>query len=124
MSFTFYNVAIPPLIRGLSNLRAFLKKAEDHANANNIDAQEYLDGRLYPDMGALPFQIWRCSDTARFIAVRCAGVEPVSIPDDQKTFPELYERIDATLAYLNKVDPKVFDGQVRSYLPLPLSFQQ
>ncbi|KAF2122674.1 hypothetical protein BDV96DRAFT_482018 [Lophiotrema nucula] len=111
MSLTFYNIAIPPLVTGLSNLRAFLKKAEDHAKSNSIDPQEYLDARLYEDMGALTYQIYRLSDTARFIAVRCAGVEPVSMPDDQKTFEELYGRIDATIEYLEKVDAKAFEDQ-------------
>lgn len=37
-------------------------------------------------------------------------VEPVAMADEEKTFPELQERIAKTIAVLESVDPKSFEG--------------
>ncbi|KAF2470038.1 uncharacterized protein BDR25DRAFT_304020 [Lindgomyces ingoldianus] len=111
MTITFYSIAIPPLIRGLKNLSAILTKGEAHAKANGIDPQVYLDSRLHPDMAALPFQIHRVSDSAKFVPVRCAGVEAPSFPDVEQTFPELQARITKTIEFLESVPESAFEGQ-------------
>ncbi|KAH6706629.1 hypothetical protein BKA61DRAFT_679819 [Leptodontidium sp. MPI-SDFR-AT-0119] len=52
----------------------------------------------------------RVSDTAKGVAVRLGKVEPEAWADDEKTFPELQERIKKMIAFLEKVDPKSMDG--------------
>lgn len=42
--------------------------------------------------------------------MRLGKVEPEAWADDEKTFPELQERIKKTIAFLEKVDPKSMDG--------------
>lgn len=37
-------------------------------------------------------------------------VEPVAMADEEKTFPELQERIAKTISVLESVDPKSFEG--------------
>jgi uncharacterized protein len=50
------------------------------------------------------------SDTAKGLAIRVAKATPESWEDNEKTSPELQERIKKTIAFLEKVDPKSMDG--------------
>jgi hypothetical protein len=54
-------------------------------------------------MGGLPYQIQRVSDTAKGVATRAGGVAPVSLPDNETTFPQLQERIQKTLEILESI---------------------
>lgn len=108
---TLYSVAIPPVIRGLKNAVAILKYAESYAAKNNVDFQTYLDGRLHPDMANLPYQVYRFTDSARFLATRISGCEPLGQPDTQVTLPDLVARIEETTAYLEKLTPDQFEGK-------------
>lgn len=47
---------------------------------------------------------------------RVGELEHVVVEDNEKTFDQLYERIEKTIAYLNKVDAKVLDE--KADLPL------
>ncbi|KAJ8119141.1 hypothetical protein OPT61_g32 [Boeremia exigua] len=109
---TFHAVALAPIILGLKNAAAVLRKGEAHAKANNIDASEYLTARLYPDMADLCFQVYRFTDTAKFIVQRCNPSAPtISIADDQTTFPELLARIAKTLEYLESIEVDALEGR-------------
>ncbi|KAF2796001.1 hypothetical protein K505DRAFT_323647 [Melanomma pulvis-pyrius CBS 109.77] len=110
MALTFHALAIKPLVRGLKNLSAVLTKGEAHAVAASIDPQEYLDGRLAPDMYPLPQQIYRCTDAAKFLVSRITGLPALSLPDTEKTFPELQARVAKVIEYLEAVDEKAFEG--------------
>lgn len=107
MPLSLYDVTIPPFIRSLKALSAFLEKGRLHASS---DETALLDSRLIADMAALPYQIQRISDTARFCAVRVAKAEPVPMEDNEKTFADLQERIAKTIQVLEKLDPKCMDG--------------
>lgn len=45
---------------------------------------------------------------------RVGGLEHIAVEDDEKTFDQLHERIEKTIAYLNNVDPKAIDDKVDS----------
>lgn len=62
-------------------------------------------------MQPLPFQIQTCSNTAKFVPVRVAGVENVAMEDNETTFEQLYERIDKTVAFLKSANAKDFEGK-------------
>ncbi|ORY14411.1 hypothetical protein BCR34DRAFT_479576 [Clohesyomyces aquaticus] len=111
MAITIYEISIPPMLRGLKNLSAILKKGEGHAAANNIPASDYTSASLHPDMKPLPDQIHRVSDIAKATVSRITGLEGPSFPDVEQTFPELQDRISKTIAYLESVPESAFDGQ-------------
>ena len=48
MSIKLYDVSIPVLIRGLTNLAAIIEKAAEHAAAKKIDPVVLAQARLYP----------------------------------------------------------------------------
>jgi hypothetical protein len=48
--------------------------------------------------------VQRVSDTSKGVAVRVGKVEPVAFEDNEKTFPELQERIAKTIKFLQGVN--------------------
>jgi hypothetical protein len=110
MSFGIYEASIPPLIRGLENLSKFLDKAVAQAKSEDRDLNSLLEGRLAPDMFPFTRQVQIVSDTAKGCAARLTGAEAPSYPDEEKTFPELQQRIAKTLGYLKTFHAEQFEG--------------
>ncbi|KIV97179.1 hypothetical protein PV10_00960 [Exophiala mesophila] len=110
-SLTLYDTAIIPMIRTLKHLSAILKRGEAHADEKGIDHSELLEARIVADMHPLPFQIQTASNSAKFLAVRVAGVENITFADDEKTFADLQDRLTRTIEYLEAIDRKQFDGK-------------
>jgi uncharacterized protein len=108
MSFTIYDASITPMTRFLENLSKILDKAAAQAITEGRDLQALLDARLAPDMFPFTRQIQIVSDTAKGCAARLSGKEPPSWPDEEKTFPELQERIARTIKYLKAIRPEEF----------------
>lgn len=108
---TLYDTAIVPILRTLRNLSDILKKGETWANEKGIAHSELLDARIAPDMAALPFQIQTASNTAKFIAVRVAGVANTPWEDEEKTFDELQVRITKTIDFLEALKREDFDAK-------------
>ncbi|OAP55378.1 hypothetical protein AYL99_10351 [Fonsecaea erecta] len=106
-----YDTTIIPIVRTLRNLSSLLKKGETFADAKGIPHSELIEARIAPDMAALPFQVQTCSNTAKFLAVRVAGVENVPWEDNEKTFDELQARITKTIDFLNAVKREDFEGK-------------
>src|SRR5690348_8116640 len=82
-----------PAVRGLENLSRILDKTVAQAKSGDKDLNILLEARLAPDMYAFPRQIQIASDIARMGAAKLAGEDPPSFPDEEKTFPELQQRI-------------------------------
>lgn len=110
MPLSLYDITIPVFIRALNNLGANLEKGRAFADEKGISQEELAAARLFPDMLPLTGQIQRASDSARFVAVRVAGAEALSMPDEEKNFDDMQARIAATVDYLKKVDASSFDG--------------
>ncbi|MEP7181362.1 MAG: DUF1993 domain-containing protein [Betaproteobacteria bacterium] len=110
MTLSMFQASIPVFVRTLTNLKGILDKAVAHAQARKIDESVLLAARLYPDMFPLTRQVQIATDFARGTGARLAGVEPPSIEDTERTFAELADRIDRTLAYLRTLTPAQVDG--------------
>jgi hypothetical protein len=110
MTLSVYQASVPVFARGLTNLRAVLQKAHDHALTKHFEPSILLSSRLYPDMHPLTRQVQIASDAAKFGIARLAGVEPPKYEDVETTFDELYARIDKTLAYLQGFDAAQLEG--------------
>ncbi|EXJ69553.1 uncharacterized protein A1O5_07589 [Cladophialophora psammophila CBS 110553] len=106
-----YDTTIVPIISTLRNLSGILKKGEAFADAKGIPHSELIEARIAPDMAPLPFQVQTASNTAKFLAVRVAGVENVPWEDNEKTFEELQARITKTIEFLEAVKREDFDGK-------------
>ena len=110
MSFTIYDASIPPMIRSLTNLSKILDKAVAQAKSEDKPLSALLEARLAPDMHPLPNQIQIASDAAKGCAARLAGIEAPAMPDTEKTFAELQQRIARTIDFLKSVKPEQLAG--------------
>ncbi|TCV89063.1 DUF1993 domain-containing protein [Sulfurirhabdus autotrophica] len=110
MSISMYQSSVPVFIRMLNNLVGVLEKAAAHAEAKKIDPAVLINFRLYPDMFAFAKQIQVAVDAAKNGTARLAGVEPPEVENNEKTFPELIERVKKTIAYVETFKPEQIDG--------------
>jgi hypothetical protein len=102
---TLYETTIPVFIRQLQILSKLLEHGVAHAkdSDNAVTEQSLVDARLIADMQTLAYQIQRVSDASKGFAVRVGKIEPVAFEDNEKTFPELQERIAKTIKFLESV---------------------
>jgi hypothetical protein len=120
VSISLYDVSIPTYRRGLQNLASFLDKAEAHAKASAVDLATYTEARLIADMHPFTRQVQIASDAAKGGAARLAGVEAPKMEDTETTFPELKQRIAATIAFLDTVSKARVDERDGATIELPL----
>lgn len=102
-----YELTVPVFVQKLGCLDHLI----DKAMASGIDEQELLEARLAPDMFAFARQVQIACDTAKLAVTRLAQVEPRPMADEEKSLPELRERIARTIAYLKEADPAAFAGR-------------
>jgi hypothetical protein len=110
MAITLYDISIPSLIRGLTNISAILDKAIAHATAKKIDSATIAQLRLFPDMHPLSRQVQIACDTAKGAAGRLAGVDIPKHEDTETTLPELKARIAKTLDFLKTIKAEQMAG--------------
>ena len=110
MTLSMYSASIPAFQQILTALLEVLDKAEAHAAARKIEPSVLLGTRLTPDMFPLSRQVQIACDFAKGTAARLSGADNPSIADTEKTFPELKERINKTLAFLATFTPAQIDG--------------
>lgn len=110
LSISLYDASIPGNLRMLRNLLGLMDKAEAHAAETGKPLSDYVEARLAPDMGNFARQIQFASDGAKSMAARLAGVEVPSYADTETTFPELRERLEKTIAFVESVDRAAVDA--------------
>lgn len=110
MTVSIYDVSIPVLIRGLTNLSVVLDKAAAHAEAKKIDPAVLAQARLFPDMHPLTRQVQIACDTAKGAGGRLAGIEIPKHEDNEVSLAELKQRIAKTLDFLKSLKPSQLEG--------------
>ncbi len=110
MTISVYDISIPALSRGLTNLSAILDKAAAHAAARKYDSGTLAHLRLFPDMHPLTRQVQIACDTAKGAAGRLAGIEIPKHEDNETTLDELKQRISKTANFLKTVSPDQVNG--------------
>lgn len=105
-----YHDIIRQFVRTLGNLDAILVKATENATARGFDVNNFISARLAPDM--LPFwrQVTIACDVAKAIAGGLSGKTPPRYEDNEQTFEELRARIAKTVAYLDGLEARDFEG--------------
>lgn len=120
MTISMYQASIPVLIRALNSLMDILKKGEAHAKAKNIEPTVLINSRLYPDMFPLARQVQIASDISRRGIARLADAELAKTEDTETTFPELVERLQKTVTYLETFSADQIDGTEAKEITIPL----
>lgn len=115
---SLYDISMPVFIRALENLDRILDKAAAWSGEQERSADDLAEARLASDMLPLAGQIQRASDTAKGVAARVGGLEPVAMADEEKTISDLKERIARTIAVLRAVPAAAFDGKADAAVEL------
>ncbi len=110
MSLSLHEASVPVFRHMLRALDGVLAKGEDHAKAQGYDPEVLLQARLFPDMFPLLKQAQIACDFAKGVSARLADVEVPSTPDEERSFAELRDRIARTLAFIEGLDPLLFEG--------------
>ena len=110
MPLSIHQSSVPVFVHGLRQLAHFLDRAREHAAERGIDPGVLVDARLADDMLPLSGQIQRASDTSKLSAERLSGIRSPSMPDTERGLDELESRIEATIAYLESIEPTSMDG--------------
>jgi hypothetical protein len=116
---SFHDATVPAFLQILGSLESLLGKAEAHCKAKNIQPEVLLSARLYPDMFPLTRQIQTASDFAAKTCARLTGSEVPSVPDTEKTFEELQQRIAKTVDYVKAFKPAQFEGAEAKDITFP-----
>jgi len=106
MSFSIYDASAPIFVAALTNMQAWL----DKALAEGKTEAPLMEARLAPDMRPLSAQFQMASDSAKGAVARLAGIDPPSMPDTETSFAELKARCQATIDFIQDVDPAAFAG--------------
>ena len=118
MSLNAYDVSAGVFVRGLTNLRMQLMKAESHVAANGGDEATLLGARLARDgqtgnvaSGALEdlhtytlaAHVHWAAEGAKLAIAHVLGARPVPVASDAKSVAELCQRIDVTIAHFRAI---------------------
>jgi hypothetical protein len=110
MALSMYAASVPVFLQFLTALSDVIGKASVHAKVHNIEESFLLQMRLYPDMYSLVLQVQQCCSHAARICGMLAGMPPLNLPKEEKTFAELQASIAATMAYLKTLPARQFEG--------------
>ncbi len=109
MNQPMYATSVPVFKQMLNALQTILNKAEEHAAAKKIDANVFLQARLFPDMFPLIRQVQIAADFAKGVSARLAGVIVPEYEDSEIGFADLRERLTKTLTFIESLAPAQFD---------------
>ena len=120
MAISMHSMSVPIFVRMLTNMLAWLDKAEAHAKAKKFDPANYLGLRLSPDMLPFSAQIQIASDACKGAVARLADVEVPKWPDEEKSLDDLRSRIRKTIEYAKSVPAAKFEGAEKRQIALPI----
>lgn len=103
MPLSMSQASVPHFLRGFGQLTVILKKGEA------VDPG-LISARLAPDMLPLSGQVQRASDTAKGCVARLSGADNPGFADDEKSFADLYARIEKTVDFIKSVPASRIDG--------------
>ena len=115
---SLYDEIVPPALKYLDNVDAWLDAGVAHAKAKNFDFANLLSARMAPDQYPLLRQITAACDQAKAAAARVAGREPPKHPDTEQTLEEVRVRIQKVREYLKSFSPADFEGAEARLVPL------
>ena len=121
-----YELSAGLFMRGLTNLKTQLTKAEAHAAATGISEAALLDARLATDdqvsgaasdvlaadlhLFTLAAQVHWAAEGAKVAIAHLLGTPLTPAANDAGRFADLYQRLDATIAYLREIVPSELEA--------------
>src|SRR4051812_9665643 len=116
---SIYANSITQFKKMLENLDRWLEAANQYAQKKAFEPNVLVNARLAPDQYPLVKQVQSACDSAKFAAARLTGKEAPKHADNEQTMPELRQRIQACVAYLNTYQASDFAGAETRLVALP-----
>ena len=110
MTSPMYTNSVPVFKQLLTATQAILATTAADVAAKSINADAFLQARLYPDMLPLVKQVQIATDFARGISARLAGVDVPAYESTETSFADLDALIAKTLAFIGGLDAATFEG--------------
>jgi len=117
---SLHETAIPAFLQILGSLSGLLNKAEAYCKSKNVQPEVLLGARLYPDMLPLSRQIQLACDFSSKACARLTQSELPSVPDTEKTFEELRQRLARASDYIKAFTPAQFEGAENRDVTFPI----
>lgn len=118
MPLNAHDLSVGVFLRGLSNLKTQLAKAEEHASAIGSGESALLGAKLatqVPGVASSPpndlhaytlaAQVHWAAECARLAIARLLDTPAIPTAHDAQSFAGLHQRLDATIGYLREVAP-------------------
>lgn len=120
MSLNTYDLSAGLFVRGLTNLKTQLTKAEDHAAATGSGEATLLNAQLVEAGGVhgvvnapptdlhmytLAAQVHWAAEGAKLAVAHLLGAPSVPTANNATSFADLHQHLDATIAYLQAIAP-------------------
>ena len=103
----------------LGQLDKWLGTATDYAKSKNFDPDVFLSLRLAPDQFPLTRQVQIACDTVKLGAGFLTGKQMPAQEDNEKTLAELQARVRSTIALLDSLTAKDFEGAATRVVSQP-----
>ena len=110
MTSPMYTNSVPLFKQMLTATRTILATTAADVAARSMNADAFLQARLFPDMLPLVKQVQIACDFARGVSARLAGVDVPTHESTEASFADLDTLIDTTLAFVEGLDAAKFDG--------------
>jgi hypothetical protein len=110
MTSPMYTNSVPVFKQLLTAMKTNLRTTAAEVAARSLDADAFLQARLYPDMFPLLKQVQIACDFARGVAARLAGVDVPAHDGGEASFADLDTLLDTTLAFIAGLDAAAFEG--------------
>ena len=116
-----FDISIPPMMRTVVQARAWLDKAQAHAEARKYDPQVLLVSRLAPDQWHLARQLQVVALAPLRLAALLRGLEAPGYAEVEARLPALRAHLDAALEQLRALRPEEFRGAEERVIPMPMA---
>jgi hypothetical protein len=110
MTSPMYTNSLPVFKQLLAAMKTNLAMTAAEVAAKSMNADAFLQARLYPDMFPLIKQVQIAADFARGISARLAGLDVPAFEGTETSFADLDALLAKTLAFIDGVDAAKFDG--------------
>jgi uncharacterized protein len=114
----YFDLTVPVMLKNLTNVKSILMRGWNDAQERGMTEEAFLAQALAPDMFHLGRQVQIVTDNAKGMTARLAGVEAMSIEDNETTVDELLNRIDVVIEYISTFKPEQFEQAAQQKIVL------
>jgi len=105
-----YYATFGQMKKQLGQIGKWFDAAEALAATKKFDPNLFMGFRIAPDQFAFARQVQLTCDTAKLAAARLTGKDAPGFADTEQSLGELRERVTKTIAFLDSLSEKDFEG--------------